>query len=699
MLFSADTETCLLTPAMQAPPLVCLQFAVDDGQPQIIHVKDPACYQTVRYALECGAVWNFHNIAYDAAVIMAQWPDLVPAVFALFDRDLATDTIVRAKLCDIARGRFKTSSKRGYDLAQTAQAFGVGHVVNKDDPHRLEYGTLLGTPVSRWTEGQVKYALDDVIAQRLVYRAITTYAQGKGVPLVDQFRQTRAALWLHLISCRGIRVCPVRAEAYADNVRKLLEVDREVCQGAGLVRHDGTKDTKLAQAYMVRICQETEAEDLPLTETGEAQAKEALNVKELTVGDSWRAYQKLGGKIAVCLNEDACQQFGDETLEAYQRYGTSTTQLARAERLLVAARAGIPIQARFGSLQDTGRTSCSQGDRTKGGAPSALGAQLQNPAKDKKIRRRDGTTFTRKGTRDIFQARPGFVFCSTDYGSMELCGWAQVCLWTVGFSKLAEVLNAGRDPHVELGATIAKISVEDAYAMRKGERGAEKKDWFDNKIRQLAKIANFGFMGGMGYKKLRLQARKQYDVTMTLDEAKALRDAWLATWPEAQLYLRWVSGQLRGPRESQTGDIVQFKSGRARGKCWYSALANTLFQGFCADIAKEAMWRVTREMYTDPNSPLYGGRLVNFLHDEGFAELPEAKAHEAAFRIAEIQIRVGEEWGPGVRWSCEPALMRYWYKSAEAVFDANSRLVPWEPGLKTVKRNGSLMVDTSSPAA
>jgi hypothetical protein len=720
--FSMDTETCLLAPGLQAPPLVCLQFKVDGGPAQLIHRTDPALKRVVEYALQ-RANWNGHNLVYDVAVLMAAFPDLIPLFFDLFDDDGAVCTIVVQKLLDIARGRFKLASTRGYGMDRVAAAHKLSHAVNKEDPYRLTYGELIHTPITLWNEGQLGYALNDVDVQDAVYLAQQEYARSRGVPLADQYRQTRAALWLHLIACRGIRVDPQRCEEYLANVRATLEIDREICAELALVRPDGSRDTTRAQEWMVQLCREAEEDDLPITEAGERQVRAALGLQDkqpIPKAGTWKALELLGGKVgakglAICLNEDACKEYGDEVLEAYQRYSTGTTQLARAERLYVAARSGLPIQSRFGSLQDTGRTSCSQGDVKGEKTPSAIGSQLQNPAKDKKVRRKQmagwvvdptdpkkflnpitGETkaivFTRKGTRELFVPRTGFWFCSTDYGSMEMCGFAQVCIWTVGFSRLAEVLNAGRDPHVELGATLAKISVDEAYARRKGERGEALKAEFDNKYRQLAKIANFGFQGGMGPAKLALSARKQYDVVITVAEAKELREAWLVTWPEARAYFKWVSARLTGPKDNQLGVAEQFKSGRVRAGCWYSAFANTLFQGFCADIAKEAGWTIAREMYARPESPLYGSYQVNFLHDEMFSELVIERAHEAAMRQAQIQIQVAEAWGPDVRWSCEPALSTRWYKSAEAVYNRAGRLIPWEPSQKYEKSDGRLVL-------
>lgn len=719
-LCTADSETFLLSPGCGAPPIVSWQFCIDDSAPQIIHAKDPACKRWVEYALQ-SCLLSLHNSSYDMCVIMAAWPDLIPLVFDCHDQDRVACTIVRQKLIEIATGRYKVLAKGrgGYTLDGVATRLKLDLQLDKNDPWRLRYGTLYNTPVEQWPEEARAYALKDATAQRAVHRAQDAYVNeifpkfhpalglrtGQDL-LRDQFRQTRAALWLRLMELRGIRVDPQRVEEYIENTKNQLARDQAIAIEHGLVRgpqkppgHKGawkpfSRDIGAAQRRMVEVCRMAEEPELPITDTGLEKMKE----EKLSSWQLWSKYEDY-----VKLDEDSCDLYGDEVLEAYQRCGTASTQLARAERLRHGTK--TPIQASFQTLIDTGRTACRQGDVKPGESPPAWGAQLQNPAKDK---RRKSDDLLVKGTRELFVARPGRVFCSTDYSMMELCGWAQRCITTVGFSKLAEVINAGRDPHVELGATLAGIPVAEAYARRRGERGEALKKEFNDRFRQAAKVANFGFPGGMGPAKMVLAARKQYGVLLGAEPgeirvpfdrakkaAKDLRDAWYATWPESRQYFARINRKLEqegyGPEDNRRVAMMQAGSFRVRGGCFYTHAANTEFQGYCSDIFKDAGWRISREMYRTPTSPLFGSRIVNELHDEIFSELVEALAHEAAHRQAQIQIDVAKLWAPDLNWECEPALMTRWHKAAEPVYqvdgvgryckktDLGARLVPWSP--------------------
>src|SRR5688500_14701739 len=199
--------------------------------------------------------------------------------------------------------------------------------------------------------------------------------------------------------------------------------------------------------------------------------------------------------------------------------------------------------------------------------------------------------------RECFIPRPGYLFCSVDFDTFELRTWAQVCLWSVGQSRLATVLNAGGDPHVELGASMAGLSKEEGYKRAKDPE-------FKKTYRQPAKAGNFGFPGGMGGRRFRVAARKQ-GIFLSEQECYALRDAWLRQWPEASLYFAWINGQCRRPAmpealesQSYVPQLTHYVSKRARGKVPYTAACNSYFQGLAADAAKAAGWALTKEMYS-----------------------------------------------------------------------------------------------------
>ncbi len=261
-----------------------------------------------------------------------------------------------------------------------------------------------------------------------------------------------------------------------------------------------------------------------------------------------------------------------------------------------------------------------------------------------------------------------YAYCSVDFDSLELRALAQTCLTLFGRSKMAEALRAGKDLHLQVASTILGISYEEA---EKRKKEPEVKN-----ARQLAKVANFGFPGGLGAGALVDFARMSYGVTLTADEAKRLKQQFLTAWPEIELFFRYVAA-LPG-LEFNEAKITHLVSKRVRGGLNYTAALNSHFQSLAADGAKAALFAASYECYCDEASPLYGSRIVNFVHDEIIAEVPVEVGHEAAARLTEIMIREMARYIPDVPITASPVLMTHWSKDAEAVF-VDGRLCVWTP--------------------
>ena len=489
--------------------------------------------------------------------------------------------------------------------------------------------------------------------------------------LVDQYRQARAAFWQTLTSAWGMRVDPRAVSEFAEQTEAEHEIARQFLTTGdgfaewaeawnannpdadpmgpewlpehyrgGLVRAVGTKSTKAAKDRMRAVCT---AKGLRTTLT-------ATGRKKLEAGGDETAIRA----EYVSLDADACLSTGDPVLIAYARYTSISTLRSRAERLRLAAAAGLPIQPRYDNLKETGRTSCSAGDSKPGRALLAYGDQTQNLPRS-------------PGLRECYTARPGCLILSVDWRAAELHTLAQTCLDLRFDSQLARVLNSGRDVHLWFGSVMRGWAYEWAAAALKGEHGEDARKAAKS-ARQAAKAANFGFPGGLGIEKFRMFAAKTYQVFLTEQEARDLKDRWLDAFPEMTLYFGYISSLV------ESGEpLTQHGSGRVRGRIRYTSAANTYFQGRCADMAKDTGWRLACEIW------LHGlqARLWAFAHDEFLLEVPEHCAHEVAARVVEIMQDAGRTWCPGAPVMAEPALQRSWRKGAEPAYRAG-RLIPHE---------------------
>lgn len=630
-----DSETYPIQPGLLAPPVVCLQ---DEGG-----IRTGAAIRDAwETALRSGRLIVAHSAAYDTAVLATAFPDLLEEILLAYEEDRIVDTKVREALLLIALGR---AFGQSYSLAECCKRHGIDHGYNvnadgkKAEAWRVRYAELEGVPVDQWPADAVRYAELDVSNLRALYEAQAARAPESWY--ADQFRQTRADFWLHLATCWGMKTDP---EAVEEFTRKIEAEHVEVggrLKSAGLVRATGVKNQAAAQEHMATT---RLGLGLPirLTEGGEK-----AHPKGLAVGVRPDDPKHTG------LAAKLCQETGDPLLIDYARYTSIAALRSRAWRM--AAGYDTPIQPRFNVLMETGRTSCSKGEKS---GPTN-GDQVQNVHRE-------------PGVRECYIPRPGRWFLSVDWSSAEMHTFAQAMAWQQGqLGDLGKALNAGKDPHSVLGAALAGQTYEDFRADLKGsdpERRARAKGF-----RQMAKAGNFGFPGGMGIPSFREYAAASYGVILSEEEARELKTAWFSRAPEARQYFKDVDATLE-----INGGITHHRSDRLRGRVAYCAACNSYFQGLAADMAKAAGWRIMRECYTGAG-PLRGSRIVNFIHDEFLLEVPADVdlANAAALRTVEIMEDAGREWCPDVPVRAEPALMERWIKAAEPAYDAAGRLVPW----------------------
>lgn len=621
-----DFETELLDRGKLAPPVVCLATCDSSLEPKLYHWTEAE--PIVRNILE-----NHNSVlqngAFDLGCVCSNWPHLTPLVFKAYREGRILDTMLNERLIHIARGILDGEfnhqgvyQKYFYNLEALALRYDLGQL--EKDKFRLRYGEVRHLPLDRWHEvfgdevqGAYDYPKRDALTTYQVFVKQSYYEDF----LVDAAAQAKAHFALHLQSCRGMITDPVACDDFIAETQQEIDKARALLQTEGIVRENGTKDTKKAKARMEAVCNEL---GMPI--------------------------KKTAGK-GISLNAEATRDTGDDVLMAYSLFTSASTALDRAKLLKEGSR-GLPLQTSYVTPLETGRVS------SRSPSDPLVGANFTNlPRKE--------------GLRGCFIPRPGFVYCSIDGNMAELVGVAQIHHWVLGGSTLGAALRENKDVHCMLGADMLRCSYDEILANKK--HGKYKKE------RQNAKYGNFGFWGGMGLKKFVMTTNAtiaERENKIDLGTAHRIKSAWTNTWaPESTEYFIWVN-KLLGEGQAT---IRQFISGRVRANIDYCTTANTFFQGLVADAFKAALFEITQECYCDRSSPLYGSRPVLFLHDEIFLELREDQAHEAAFRARDLLLEVcNNTYFPDVPLTAEPAIMKRWYKSAEPVYQ-NGRLVCWEP--------------------
>lgn len=177
--------------------------------------------------------------------------------------------------------------------------------------------------------------------------------------------------------------------------------------------------------------------------------------------------------------------------------------------------------------------------------------------------------------RSLIDAPPGWVFFSADYGQIEL----RIAAMLSGCVALMEVFKRGIDVHL---ATACEMTGKHPDDVEKEER-------------KQAKAVNFGLLYGMGPPKLVIYARDNYEVIITLGQAKAFSNRYfgkysgLRPWHERQRRLVRSQGLVRNPvgRIRHLPNInsdEEFKRAEAERQA-----INSPVQGFASDLKLMAL--------------------------------------------------------------------------------------------------------------
>lgn len=298
-----DCETHLVRPALQAPPVVCLQaceaFMTPQGPrlgagtvmlaPEGIHalvgwLGDPD-------VLLVGAETAFDVLAPVTTVDtrlrhMARelgldprepGADLLTRFADAYDADRVTDIIVREKLRDLARGMYRgveNGRVNAYNLAAIARKHSGIDIPDEAKkclyckntgcpacPWRLRYRELEGVPLDRWPREPLEYARTDAVATAGSWvgqwaHSETVAQNFPGATMLDvfgqEFEEARAALWLKVMSCYGLRTDPKAIKLFADYVEQRYEAIADELAESGLLRRSYKRDMSAIRDWITK---------------------------------------------------------------------------------------------------------------------------------------------------------------------------------------------------------------------------------------------------------------------------------------------------------------------------------------------------------------------------------------------------------------------------------------------------------------
>jgi DNA polymerase family A/TubC N-terminal docking domain len=578
------------------------------------------------------------------------------------------DSIILDMLIQLATGNYRKTG--GAKLDAKVYPGNPGEVaadytaiqISKDDPYHLRFGELIGLSPDGLRDVDpafFQYAIRDVIATHILYPALSEVARSMMLQYgfsetatrfeirpdaierwghLSEVIQVKASLVLPHMFRRGVHVNQAGAQEITERYRQSI----------------GELTNELRQHYPGALAFDKRG-GVTLTQKGKTPS---LGGKKLTamlerVAEEIR---EQGHPMEIPLSEGKKPGIS-QSVKAWQKYAplhrfleiwSEMTRLAKRLGFLRKLNAPV-LHCKYSLLTRTGRTACSE----PSGA-SLSGVNLQQIPRLPEIR-------------GLFVARrPGNQLFIADYSAIELRTLGAVCRAKFGFSKLADVIEQGLDPHAFTAAAILGKTLDEFLDLKTTDPDC----YF--KRRQAAKAINFGVPGGLGAKALRVYAETNYGVRLTLGEAKAFRSKLISkVYPELNDRDGYLAETNMAPKGGdQVTLVVRAKrgspklhdqlyhqraatlTGRIRDGVGFTESKNTPFQSLAADGAKLALWNL-----------LYAGfDVYGFIHDEIIVNVPSNSAQQDALRIKKIMQHSMEEVLGGIPAACSCTLSDRWAK-------------------------------------
>jgi hypothetical protein len=594
-----DTETDVVDLKRQVPRLALASASAGEQDSCLLHPLDVPRFVLAHRTLHIIC----HNAAFDFWVVEQHLRSLgaeeaLHAWWDLAERNRLHDSMLLDMLVRLARDDSYPDPR---DLAAVARDY-AGLQISKDDPYRKRYGEIIGKDWDDVEEGFFTYGVKDAVVTRPAYLAIRRqalaladeYARHGGDVLPDARQkfgllteavQVKKAIALAAVTRNGmavdldgvrrkeadLRAAIAEAAAAAQAVCPVYKVDDR-----GEIITSGKSNTpalddKAVRARLAAIKEEVERETglpvkVPDTTRGISRSVKlwaeyadrhpflSIWIREQNLAKLLQFFNEFQDHVRVADLASALGVDPDELAAALgvapgdddppalpapalagkvakraRQLGNLGLEPAHVRDVIDAlAEAGRrplgEVHPSYTTLVRTGRTSCS-------------GPNVQQIPRDSAFRQ-------------AFVARPGHLLMVADYSFIELRTLAAATLNRYGWSRMADVIKAGVDPHVHTAALMLGVPVAEFASWKNNEAVAaagsatdgpgaavKYKDRYE-RARQQAKPVNFGVPGGLGVASLVSYARQTYKVALTQEEARERRERLVKeVYPELDLYL------------------------------------------------------------------------------------------------------------------------------------------------------------------
>lgn len=230
--------------------------------------------------------------------------------------------------------------------------------------------------------------------------------------------------------------------------------------------------------------------------------------------------------------------------------------------------------------------------------------------------------------RSFFIAPPGHKLIIADYSQIELRIAAEIS----SDQNMLKAYNKGYDLHKLTASILTRKPM----------------DQITKEERQAAKAVNFGLIYSMGAKGLIASARNDYNVNLTLEEARLFRKRFFE-------FYKGISEWHRGVYQSGASETRTIGGRRRTFESFeFTRMLNSPVQGTSADITKRALCLLSDKLTgTDV-------KIIGCIHDEIILEAPESESDEVRNLLRSTMIEAGEYYLKSVPVEVEVSVADNW---------------------------------------
>lgn len=667
-VISVDTETLLIRPGLQNPPIVCVTQA-ERGRPTQLW-GSPEYREHLDEILPDDALIVMHNASFDAWGFRVWMPGARAKILKALNEGRLICTIAFQRCIEIAT----PMTKGPLVLDQLASRYGIESQDKADSP-RKEFGPLLGLPVSDYPEEHASYAKQDPeVTLRLFERQVERWGDWfdwrKVVPFV-----TMRNYCVQRYRNYGQITDPEVIQHLEQQAQKNLDRLREMAQEP-LTLNDQERNTVDELLAELHACEGSEKQTRKI--------QKQLDEFRLVRLDNTQNVTRLQAKVrqaydgrppmtrpakgrksskpfvpSVQRGHDVLADADDEFLNDFAQYG-QYSKVINTDLKMLKDGVHFPVSTKYGTADSLRLISSDP--------------NLQNLTVE-------------SGVRAGFRPRPGFAFVEFDHSALEFVCVAQINVNVFDDWHMADQVNNGLDSHLLVVQDMKGLPYEEcvrAYA----DPATKKEFW---RYRQTGKVYNYGCLGFMESPDSLQRYARKYGVREPRGYWLEGLAAWKRAQPGAQLYLQKYVRRL--PRTKEGFYITKIWGiDLQRYGVTLTAAANTGFQGLGACVEALCMWWFEQAM-NDPENPLYGCHCVSQVHDSFVFEVPIERVTAAYHEIHRIMTEAPKLFLPDVKLGAEGVVTMRVTKDAKLKIQDDGEILIWLEEGKWLRGSDQKVVD------